>query len=204
MLERTVYLASCSLGARSNDLDIALARMLEVMVGRSPWHDFEQQVREARRRFAHLIGAHPDQVAILPSASVGAYQVASTFDWTRRSKLITTDLEFPSVAHVWLAQRSRGVQVEYVPEYAWSVSAEDYLSKLDGYTGLVSVPLATYRNGARLPVADVAVAAHQVGARVFVDAYQAVGVVRGVRAVIMSLLYSDARPKPPATAAGRA
>ncbi|PYR76775.1 MAG: hypothetical protein DMF86_11290 [Acidobacteria bacterium] len=34
--------------------------------------------------------------------------------------------------------------------------------------------------------------------------YQAVGVVRGVRAVIMSLLSSDARPKPPATAAGRA
>lgn len=31
---------------------------------------------------------------------------------------------------------------------------------------------------------------------------QAVGVVRGVRAVIMSLLSSDPRPKPPATAAG--
>jgi methyl-accepting chemotaxis protein len=31
---------------------------------------------------------------------------------------------------------------------------------------------------------------------------QAVGVVRGVRAVIMSLLSSDSRPKPPATAAG--
>jgi ElaB/YqjD/DUF883 family membrane-anchored ribosome-binding protein len=34
--------------------------------------------------------------------------------------------------------------------------------------------------------------------------YQAVGVVRGVRAIIMALLHSDARPKPPATAAGRA
>jgi predicted membrane metal-binding protein len=33
--------------------------------------------------------------------------------------------------------------------------------------------------------------------------YQATGVVRGVRAVIMSLLGSDSRPKPPATAAGR-
>jgi ElaB/YqjD/DUF883 family membrane-anchored ribosome-binding protein len=33
--------------------------------------------------------------------------------------------------------------------------------------------------------------------------YQATGVVRGVRAVIMSLLSSDSRPKPPATAAGR-
>jgi hypothetical protein len=31
----------------------------------------------------------------------------------------------------------------------------------------------------------------------------AAGVVRGVRAVIMSLLQSDHRPKPPATAAGR-
>jgi hypothetical protein len=33
--------------------------------------------------------------------------------------------------------------------------------------------------------------------------YQATGIVRGVRAVIMSLLSSDSRPKPPATAAGR-
>ena len=32
---------------------------------------------------------------------------------------------------------------------------------------------------------------------------RAAGVVRGVRAAIMSLLSSDARPKPPATAAGR-
>jgi hypothetical protein len=31
----------------------------------------------------------------------------------------------------------------------------------------------------------------------------AAGVVRGVRAAIMSLLQSDHRPKPPATAAGR-
>jgi selenocysteine lyase/cysteine desulfurase len=177
LLERTVYLASCSLGARSNELDAALARMLEAMTGRSAWHCFEEQIHEARRRFAHLIGAQPEQVAIVPNASVGAYQVASTFDWPRRSKLITTDLEFPSVAHVWLAQRARGVQVEYVPERACGVVADDYLSRLDENTGLVSVPLATYRNGARLPVPEVAAAARRVGARVFVDAYQAVGVL---------------------------
>ena len=33
--------------------------------------------------------------------------------------------------------------------------------------------------------------------------YQAAGVVRGVRAVIMSLLNNESSPKPPATAAGR-
>ena len=33
--------------------------------------------------------------------------------------------------------------------------------------------------------------------------HQAVGVVRGVRAVVVSLLGAESRPKPPATAAGR-
>jgi hypothetical protein len=33
---------------------------------------------------------------------------------------------------------------------------------------------------------------------------QAVGIVRGVRAILMSVLHHDSRPKPPATAAGRA
>jgi hypothetical protein len=33
---------------------------------------------------------------------------------------------------------------------------------------------------------------------------QAVGVVRGVRAILVSILHHDSRPKPPATAAGRA
>jgi hypothetical protein len=33
---------------------------------------------------------------------------------------------------------------------------------------------------------------------------QAIGVVRGVRAILISLLHHDSRPKPPATAAGRA
>jgi len=33
---------------------------------------------------------------------------------------------------------------------------------------------------------------------------QAIGVVRGVRAILMSILHHDSRPKPPATAAGRA
>jgi len=177
MLERTVHLASCSLGARSTDLDAALTRMLEAMAEHgAPWRQFEEQVAEARRRFATLIGARPDQIAVVPNASVGAYQVASTLPWARRPKLVTTVAEFPSVAHVWLAQRPRGAEVVYVGERDGTVPAADYVAAVDERTGLVSIPLTTYRNGARLPVAGVVAAAHAAGARVFVDAYQAVGV----------------------------
>ena len=177
MLQQSAYLASCSLGARSSDLDAALTRMLEAMSHQgAPWGQFEDQVCEARVRFATLIGARPEQVAVVPNASVGAYQVASTREWQRRPKIVTTLAEFPSVAHVWLAQRPRGAEVVYVPERDGAVLASDYLACIDDRTGLVSVPLTTYRSGVRLPVAEISAAARFFGARVMVDAYQALGV----------------------------
>lgn len=169
MLTRVVHLASCSLGARSTVLDAALGRMLDSMsAGPAAWSEFEQQAQGARERFAALIGAHPDQVAIVPNASVGAYQVASTLMLGCRDRVVTTAEEFPSIAHVWLAQRPRGTQV---------VFADDYRAAVDKHTALVSVPLVTYQHGRLLPVPEVAELAHARGAKVFVDAYQAVGVL---------------------------
>ena len=176
-LEDTVHLASCSMGARSLDMDRAMARMLEAMARLgAPWREFEDQLSEARQRFAALIGARPEQIAVVPNVSVGAYQVASTRQWDRRPKLVATTAEFPSVAHVWLAQRQCGAEVVTVDGRDGAVRAEDLASAVDGRTGLVSVPLVTYRDGVRLPIAEVVDAARAVGAPVFVDAYQAIGV----------------------------
>ncbi|WP_405917761.1 aminotransferase class V-fold PLP-dependent enzyme [Streptomyces sp. NBC_00728] len=171
VLERRVHLAGCSLGARSADLDTALARMLDDMAdGGAPWALFEEQVRLARVQFAALVGARTDQIAVVPNASVGAYQVASALEWTARPKVVTTTLEFPSVAHVWLAQRPRGAEVVHAEQ------AEEYAELTDERTRLVSVPLIGYQDADRLPAERIARAAHDAGAEVFVDAYQAVGV----------------------------
>jgi hypothetical protein len=50
----------------------------------------------------------------------------------------------------------------------------------------------------------VDVTAERVRSSVRDKVAQATGVVRGVRAILMSILHQDSRPKPPATAAGRA
>ena len=178
MLNRVVHLASCSLGARSAALDAAIGRMLEAMAaGPAAWSEFEQQAQGARQRFAALIGAHHDQVAIVPNASVGAYQVASTLMLGCRDRVITTAEEFPSIAHVWLAQRPRGVQVVFAGTNGDRVDARHYRAAVDKHTALVSVPLVTYRDGRLLPVPEIAEVAHARGAKVFVDAYQALGVL---------------------------
>ncbi len=170
ILADAVHLASCSLGPRSAALDAAMTGMLDVLhADPTPWDFWLGQVLQARSAFAALINAAPEQVAVVPSATVGAYQVASTRDWSARPGIVATDVEYPSVAHTWAAQQARGASLRYVPETG--------PFDADERTGLVSVPLVSYRTGATLPVAAIAAQARAAGAVSFVDAYQAVGVL---------------------------
>ncbi|MEU8197104.1 aminotransferase class V-fold PLP-dependent enzyme [Microbispora amethystogenes] len=190
MLERTVHLSSCSLGARSTDLDQSLGRMAaDMTLGGGAWERFSRQVDRARARFARLIGADTERVAVVPNASVGAYQVASTLGRRGRHRIVSSAAEFPSISHVWLAQGRDGTEVVHAPRPGEPVDdgadstddpAGDYAALIDERTRLVSVPLVTYAEGRVMPVAEIAAVAHAAGAPVFVDAYQAVG-VRPVR-----------------------
>lgn len=171
-LTDTVHLASCSQGAASLRLIAALDEFQWTLRSEgAPWERWMAEVDTARRLFAARVGAQPDEVAVVSCASEGAYQVASTLDWQRRPVIVSTDLEFPSIGHVWLAQGRRGARVRFVTEDG------DYAASIDESVGLVSVPLVSYRGGERFPARQITDAAHAAGARVFVDAYQAVGVL---------------------------
>ncbi|MGD6756890.1 aminotransferase class V-fold PLP-dependent enzyme [Streptomyces sp. BH105] len=177
-LKDTVHLASCSQGAASEHVLTALQEFQWSMRSHgAPWGEWMVQVDAARAAFAAHIGATTDEIAVVGCASDGAYQVASTLDWSRRPGLVTTDMEFPSIAHVWLAQGARGAQVRHVPDEDGVVPAAGYADAIDESTNLVSIPLVSYRNGVRLPVAETVRAARAAGARVFVDAYQGLGVL---------------------------
>ncbi|MFY1702969.1 aminotransferase class V-fold PLP-dependent enzyme [Micromonospora sp. WMMA1923] len=171
-LAHTVHLATCSITARSTDLDHALTAMADDLAGCGFWAACEEQLRHARQRFAHLIDAHTDQVMIVPNARIAALQAVAGRRWRSRPDLLGSYAEFPGIAHAWLAQQSGGAQVR------WCDTTEDaYLSAITTRTALVSVPAVTYRDAIGLDVARIANAAHAAGAAVFVDAYQAAGVM---------------------------
>ena len=176
-LQSRVHLASCSSAPRSTQLDACFAEMLDALgAPRGPWPAFEEQVDRVRSMIAGLLKARPAQVALVPNATTGAYQVASSFDWAARPRIVTTDAEFPSIAHVWLAQRARGAEVVFVEDEGDPAqTAARYRAAIDERTALVSVPAVTYARGTRLPVSEIASAARRAGARLFTDAYQAVG-----------------------------
>ncbi|GAA4525623.1 aminotransferase class V-fold PLP-dependent enzyme [Amycolatopsis samaneae] len=194
MLADTVHLASCSQAPLSAELTAALTELTGRMREHgAPWAAWMAEVEQARRRFAELVGATPDEVAVLPCASDGAAQIASTMDWSARPVVVTTDMEFPSIGQVWLAQRARGAEVTHVPVRGATVEEDELTAAIGERTGLVSIPLVSYRNGARLPVEAAVARAREVGARVFVDAYQAAGVLPlDVRALDCDYLVSGA------------
>ena len=176
-LRELTHLASCSQGALSDALSAALLEFQHTLVQNgAPWDRWMVEVDRARTLFAELVNADVDEIAVLPSVSSAAYQVASTRDWRTRPTIVSTDMEFPSVAHVWLAQEANGAKVRYVDEHDGVVHAEDYTAAIDETCGLVSVPLISYRNGVRLPTRDVIENARAAGALTFVDAYQGAGV----------------------------
>lgn len=158
-------------------MEDALVRMLDLLTeDPTPWDQWLAEVESSRLGFATMINARPDEVAVVPSATVGAFQAVSTFPWRERPGLLTSDGEYSSVAQVWMAQQARGARLINVQVPA-SEPGNAFLEQLDSRLGLVSIPLVSYRTAARLPVADVVDRAHEVGARVFVDAYQGAGVL---------------------------
>lgn len=172
-LATMTHLASCSQGALSDEVAGALGEFQTALVELgNPWHVWMERVDAARAKFAAFINADEDEIAVVPCASDGAFQVVSGL---REPRIVSCDLEFPSVGQVWHAQRSATVRM--APLKHRFATSDGYASVIDHRTTLVSVPLVSYRHGQRLPVTEIAALARAHGAQVFVDAYQAAGVV---------------------------
>ncbi|GAA4377017.1 hypothetical protein GCM10023166_28870 [Paeniglutamicibacter cryotolerans] len=103
--------------------------------------------------------------------------MVSSLDWSgTRNRLVTSDLEFPSVGNVWRAQHDP-IEVVNVEGIEAALLAENWIPLIDERTKLVSIPLVSYINGTQPEIEQVVKHAHSVGALVFVDAYQGAGVV---------------------------
>lgn len=177
-LDRQYHFASCSQGALATSAANALAEFQRsVLIYGAPWDRWMEEVERARELFAEFVNAPTSSIAIVPSATEAAFQSVSALELSSRNQIVTSDLEFPSVANAWLAQRQRGAEVLHAKSNEGQIAASDFIDLLSDKTQLVSIPLVTYRNGHRLPVREVAAAAREVGAHVFIDAYQGAGVV---------------------------
>ena len=141
----------------------------------APWDYWVERTEAARATFARLVVGEPDDVAVTTSLSAGVSALASAVDLDERPKVVISDFEFPTIGQIWHAQELRGAEVVHVPADGARIPVERFEQAIDERTAVVSIAAVCYRNGSRLDVEEITRIAHEHGALVVLDAYQAIG-----------------------------
>jgi selenocysteine lyase/cysteine desulfurase len=176
IFDRLTYVNSCSQGALSDSVRAAYDDYPTGWDERgAPGEYWVERAETARSTFARLIGGAADDVAVTTSLSAGISPLASAIDFSKRRKVVISDFEFPTIGQIWHAQELRGAQVVHVPADGAEIPVERFADAIDEETAVVSIAAVCYRNGARLDVEEIARIAHERGALVVLDAYQAMG-----------------------------
>ena len=176
IFKHKIYLNSCSQGALSDAVENGLTDYIRSWHEHgSPWDMWVEHYERTRRLFAEFIGADEGEVAIVTSASAAINAVASALDFRERRKVVLGEFEFPTMAHIWLAQRKRGADITFVPPLDNKLPAESYEGAVDRQTAIVPLTRVCFRNGFRSDVQAIVKLAHSQGAWVMLDDYQDCG-----------------------------
>jgi selenocysteine lyase/cysteine desulfurase len=177
IFEQRVYINSCSQGALSDAVRASYQQYLaDWDEYGAPWEYWVERQEAARAAFAGLVNAEPEEIAVTTSLSAGVSALASGLRYARRSKVVLTDWEFPTIGQIWHAQEARGARVAHVPAADdGTIPLEHFERVIDDDTLIVSITYVCYRNGAMIDVPKVVELAHERGALVLLDSFQAVG-----------------------------
>jgi kynureninase len=180
LLGRCVYLNSNATGATPRSAQ----RVLDTY-----WSTLEHWRDEVWQHWLNELDRHADEIAALIGAPRGSVvcdtnlatllaRILSCFDFRERPRLITSDLEFPSVPFVLRAFGRYGAAPTVVESGdGVTIDAERMAEAIDERTQIVCVSHATFGTGALLDLAPIVRRAKAVGALVVLDAYQSVGAV---------------------------
>jgi len=179
--EKLIYLNSCSLtplprrGAKALE---EYARTWTELGGRAWYQHWVGLLDDLRADFAAVLGADLDEVALEPAVSAALVSIASSFDYSKRNKVVVADIDFPTDGHTWLALERQGVQVEFVhsPDGV-TVPLELFERAVDDRTALVCTGHVYYTSGYIQDVKALADICHRKGAALVVDAYQSIGAI---------------------------
>jgi selenocysteine lyase/cysteine desulfurase len=192
-LASTIHVANCSHGPQAWRVRGAVDAYLDSWLEKGmDWESWIAEIHDAKEAFARLIGAKPTEVALSTSASAAVASIASALArGGERRRVVTTEAEFPTVGHVWLAHARYGLEVEFIPVRDGAIELDEYEGRVDERTLIVSATHVYYQNGFKQDVKRIAEIAHRAGALLLVDAYQSLGTCRvDVRELDVDILVS--------------
>lgn len=181
ILSSCTYLASHSLGAMPGSVYTLLREYADLWAdeGVIAWEKWLPMVTGTGDLLGEIVGAGKGEIVMLPNVSTAQSIVASSLDFSPpRNKVIYTALNFPSVHYLWQEHRGRGARIEVIPsEDGITVPPERIIEAIDEETLILPISHVYFRSACLQDVRPIIEAAHEKGALVLLDSYQAVGTV---------------------------
>lgn len=136
------------------------------------------QADDIRARFARLIGASGDDIAIHPSAAYGIATAAKNLKPAKGSRILMLEGQFPSNVYAWqnLANETGAecVMVPWPEDNNWTQAV---LDQIDARVSIAALPPCHWTDGTTLDLVQIGAALHEIGATFVVDATQWAGVI---------------------------
>ena len=121
---------------------------------------------------AKLMGASPEEIAIVKNTSEGISIIAQGLDWQPGDRMIAFREEFPANCFPWLRLESRGVQITWLSIYD---PIETVARELPG-ARLLAISFVNYLSGFRADLKALGTLCREYDCFFFVDAIQGLGV----------------------------
>lgn len=145
-----------------------------------PWEitpeQFFASMEGPRERFAALVGASPDTIALTPSASYGMATAARVLPLSRGQQVLLLDEEFPSTTYAWMERaRETGAEAVLLPRPADDDWTRVVLEAIGPRTAVAALPHCHWTDGGLLDLAAIREALDRVGAALVLDVTQSLG-----------------------------
>jgi len=186
ILGRTNYLINNSLGAMPAEVDGRMHAYADIWATRGvrawaeAWWTLPIEVGD---RVAPLLGAPPGSVSMHTNVTLATAVFLSCLrpeDHPRRTRVVTTELQFPSIQYVvdqWCHQHDLDLHVVPVAPHGLGSDPEQLLEAIDGSTLAVSVSQVEFKSAWINDAPAIAKRCREVGALLLLDSFQATGTV---------------------------
>ena len=182
ILGRKTYLINNSLGAMHRGVRDAVTGFADAWDthGVEAWlGEWLPKMADVADLVGSIIGAPPGSTVMHQNVAALLGAVASCLDFSGpRNRVVTTAMDWPGSHYLWTEHARYGAALTVVPSAdGVGVDAQAVVDAIDERTLLVSVSHVLFKSAYLMDLAPIVARAHDVGALVLLDSYQAAGVV---------------------------
>ncbi|HYK14787.1 MAG TPA: aminotransferase class V-fold PLP-dependent enzyme, partial [Burkholderiales bacterium] len=149
MVGRSTFLNITSGTPLSNAAKAAVDKLIEAQWAGTGTRDERYAMMDsARGRFARLIHARADEIAVTKNVTEGLNIVATAIDWKAGDNVVLcAELEHPNNIYLWLALRERGIEVRAISARDGAIDTPAMIAAIDARTRIVTAASVTFVPG---------------------------------------------------------